>query len=145
MLKKIFLLGLIICFYLNCQESSDKNNCVLIISHQECTDCLDVHVDSGEVKIPKHIQALFKGIKLKSGRVKNEPNLADLNLNDATLFKHLWGGYFKVNSENDTLNYDFFNRYRVKGYVLGFDSTGHTLFRISEYAVLDSLTNKKIE
>jgi hypothetical protein len=145
MLKKVFSIALITCYSISCSLNEAKDQSTLIISHQECSDCLDAHVDSGEVKISSIIKAQFKGIELKGGRIKSEPNLTDLNLNDDLLFKQLWGGYMKVNIENDTLTYDFFNRYRVKGYVLGFDSTGHTLFRITEYAVLDSLTSKQFE
>jgi hypothetical protein len=145
MLKKVCSIVLIVCFSISCVSNENQDESTLIISHQECSDCLDAHVDSGEVKISSLIKAQFKGIELKGGRIKSEPNLTDLNLNDDLIFNQLWGGYLKVNIENDTLNYDFFNRYRVKGYVTGFDSTGHILFRVTEYAVLDSLTNKKFE
>jgi hypothetical protein len=141
----LFPIALIACYSISCRSNETKDQSTLIISHQECSDCLDAHVDSGEVKISSLIRAQFKGIERKGGRIKREPNLTDLNLNDDLLFKQLWGGYLKVNIEKDTLNYDFFNRYRVKGYVMGFDSTGHTVFKVTEYAVLDSLTNKKFE
>jgi hypothetical protein len=136
---------LLLCLFLaNCQSKSDE--CILIISHQECTGCLDFQIDSGDVKILESVSGQFKEIKLKNGYIKKAPNLTDFKFKDTSLFTRLWGEeYFKVNGFGDTLRYNFDKKYRIKGSIIGFDIKGNTLFTLTQYQELDSIYSKQFD
>ena len=126
-------------------RNKSNQECNLIVSHIECTDCLDLQVDSGEVKIPKYIGKQFHVIKLKNGFLKKEPNLTDLTLNDTVIFSRLRREYKKGQIGEETQYRDFSFKYRVKGFVTGFDKNGHTIFQINEYFRLDTIYSNQFE
>lgn len=87
----------------------------LLISHDECTDCSDLHVDSGIIFIPNSIfricDSLVTNDTLISKHADNKGHLylntQDLRLTNKDIFYKLWP---------DTINWkDFNKKYIVKG------------------------------
>jgi hypothetical protein len=131
----------------------DDNLCILIIAHHECTGCRDFVIDSGDIKMADTVLAKFKPfidphMRLEAGEIQDtfkKPNLSDFIVSDTALFNKLWGNVTQVNYWGDTVHFDFSKKYRVKGWVVDFDSVGNTFFKIKEYTLLDSIYAQRFD
>jgi hypothetical protein len=148
-----FLMLIVISFGCQNVDKIDINLCTLIIAHHECTGCRDFVIDSGDIKMADTVLAKFKPyidphMRLDMREIQDtfkEPNLSDFIVSDTTLFNKLWGNVTQVNYWGDTVHFDFSKKYRVKGWVVDFDSVGNTFFKIKEYTLLDSVYAQRFE
>lgn len=109
------------------QQVAPANDiCTLIIRHDECTDCQDIVVDSGEVIVPEKIKRNFRGKKLIGGYT-SKLNTHDMRLENDSVFRELFGS---------PPDWQFENRYRVLGEVIGLKDSCELIFRIYRYEKL---------
>jgi hypothetical protein len=104
---------------------------VLVVSHQECTECRDLYVDSGILFLPRKILIDFDtSITIKGHKMKL--NTSDLCLEDRADFYRLW-------PEN---NYDFRKKFRVTGKVVRNEK--HSLkFKIYSFEEIGNFNEKQ--
>jgi hypothetical protein len=148
-----FLMLIVICFGCQNVDRIDNNLCTLIITHHECTGCRDFVIDSGDIKMADTVLAKFKPyinphMRLEVGEIQDtfkKPNLSDFIVSDTALFNKLWGNVTQVNYWGDTVHFDFSKKYRIKGWVVDFDSVGNTFFKIEEYTLLDSVYAQRFD
>lgn len=110
-------------------DTDAKSNSVvseIIVYHDECTDCQDIVVDSGEVFVPEKIKQNFRGKELMGGYT-SKLNTRDMRLENDSIFRKLFGS---------PGNWQFENRYRVKGEVIGLKDSSELIFRIYRYEKL---------
>lgn len=102
----------------------------------ECTECKDLHVDSGVVYVPFKVVNDFKVSKKQrkeTGAHFVKLNTTDLYLEDKNDFYKLWP---------DTITWgDFYKKYRVTGKVVKLKENS-LYFEMLSYTRIDSAYNK---
>lgn len=117
---------------------------ILIVEHNECTECSDLYVDSGIVFINRNAIKQFDSTWLARKNdfedIRYEHyeklNTADLCLDDKNDYYKLWP---------DTISFkDWNKKYRVKGKITKFNGS-YLKFKLLDYTLLDTNYSKKID
>ncbi|TCC92338.1 hypothetical protein EZ428_11470 [Pedobacter frigiditerrae] len=100
----------------------DTCTTIILVHHDECTECADLYVDSGTIFIPTKVLSMIDTLSLntKSSIMSqsNQVNLSDINLDDASYFNKLWSDSIKY---EDRYLKDLHNAFRLKGRILSFE------------------------